>query len=126
MTPLIYIPLIVMVFVYSLMIVKVNWFIGTLRKSVSKERQRQAMFASVSTISSSLQQQDECACKTIERNHFWRQPPLFHPQSSKHGKICLTKQKITAHKHRRSIMITIFVYCIIAILFWLPLQSKLH
>src|SRR5690606_16688307 len=34
-----------------------------------------------------------------------------------------TERRVTANKHRRSIMITVFVYCLITILFWLPLQG---
>lgn len=144
MTLLIYIPLIVMVIVYSLMILKINSFIKSLQKSANQQQQQVLLNGTLSLVDSENNNyilRNKCVSMATSgdtyskrssandqyryynnKSHYLKENPF--KMKLNQNQIKLNKQ-ITAHKHSRSILITLFVYCLITILFWLPLQSKI-
>ncbi|KAI2797268.1 hypothetical protein BLOT_011249 [Blomia tropicalis] len=110
-SPLMYIPLIVMIIVYWLMIGNINRFIRKL-----KQTEYGHTTESATTTVTNLE--------ILE--HYHHHNETTNNNNNNNNTHIVNRQMMSANMHIRSIMITIIIYCLITFFMWLPLQVLVY
>ncbi|KAH9520886.1 hypothetical protein DERF_004570 [Dermatophagoides farinae] len=128
MTPLIYVPLMIMIVVYSLMIYRINRFIDQLLQHRTDHSTMLDSFRTNSLAFGLNQFGNEQLLSDDENNMdiHHQTPDANAVDTIQKSRRQFVEHKLTANKHKKALIKTMFVYCLVTLFCWLPLQVLVY